>query len=193
VRGCSRARQRKGLVSSPRTGDAPAVSEREEQIRSLSALEAVTADPVRLVELLSGAADDDEAVHLLQEAFGLDTVQATTVLDGRFRLLVRSRRELRARELEVLRAEWGPPLPATLAFTGRRAAVLTVAGVEHRFTGGDPESVLHRVTDVLVEEVAVPRRRPVAVAVTGLDGGPVRFTVTPGRRASYEYPDDVRG
>ncbi|MGY1801718.1 hypothetical protein ACI78T_00365 [Blastococcus sp. SYSU D00922] len=166
---------------------------RGERIGILAALTAATADPARLVGLLAGAEDDDRAVTLLREAFGLDEVQATAVLDGQFRMLVAVRRERLAQELDLLRAEWGPPVPATLAFAGRRSAVLTVDGQEHRVTGGGPQTVLSRATDLLTEEIAVPLRRPVDVAVSGLDGGPVRFTVDPGRTASYEYPDDVRG
>lgn len=169
------------------------MDERERRTGILTALAAAAADPVRLVELLTRAEDDDEALALLRESFGLDDAQASAVLDGRFRMLVAVRRARLAQELDVLRAEWGPPLPATLAFTGRRAAVLAVDGTEHRITGGGPQTVLSRATDVLVEEVAVPRRQPVDVAVTGLDRGPVRFTVTPGRSASFEHPEDGRG
>ena len=98
-----------------------------------------------------------------------------------------------AAELPVLRAEWGPPLPATLVFVGRRSAVLTVEHDERRFTAGGRPAVLDRVTEFVLDDVAVPRLRPVVITVDGGAGAPVRCTVVPSGSTSYEYADDLRG
>jgi hypothetical protein len=89
--------------------------------------------------------------------------------------------------------EWGPALPGTLAFTTRRSAVLTVAGVERRFTAGGMRSVLDRVVDVVLGTVALPRLRPVVVQVSGAPRGPVRIEVLPSGSVSFAYADDVDG
>lgn len=64
---------------------------------------------------------------------------------------------------------------------------------ERRFTAGGVEGVLDRVTQHLLQDVAVPRLRPVVVEVSGAAGGPVRISVSPGSSASYEYAEDALG
>ncbi|MDT0274638.1 hypothetical protein [Blastococcus goldschmidtiae] len=159
----------------------------------LAAIDAALADPVRLVAVLVDAEDDEDAVRRVRDAFDLTDEQAGSVLDLQFRRLHRAGRARVAEELRVRRTEWGPPLPGTLTFSGRRSAVLTVDGQERRFTAGGVESVLSRVSARLLDEVATPGLRPVVVEVSGLPGGPVRFTVTPPGTASFEYDDEVPG
>lgn len=163
---------------------------RAQRISILAAYEAALADPVRLVGVLADAADDEGAVRRVRDAFGLSEEQAGAVLDLQFRRLHRVGRSRVADELAVLRAEWGPPLPGTLAFTSRRSAVLTLEEQEQRFTAGGGQAVLDRVTEHLLHDVAVPRLRPVVVEVSGRSGGPIRITVSPAYSASYEYGED---
>jgi DNA gyrase/topoisomerase IV subunit A len=164
---------------------------RQERLAPLAAMDAALADPVRLVTLLVDAEDDEDALRRVRDAFDLTDEQAASVLDLQFRRLHRAGRARVAAELAVLRAEWGPALPATLAFTDRRSAVLTVEREERRFTARGLQAVLGLVTDHLLDDVAVPRLRPVVVTVTGPADAPVRFTVVPSRSASYQYAGDV--
>lgn len=166
---------------------------RADRLAVLAAYETALADPVRLVALLGDAEDDDDAVRRVQEAFFLPARHARAVLDLQFARLSRSSRGRLADELRILRAEWGPELPATVAFASRRRAVVTVADEARTFTAGGTAAVLDRVTEHLLDEVAVPRLRPVVAEVTGLGGGPVRIRVLPSRSASYEYADDAQG
>ena len=159
----------------------------------LAAMDAALADPARLVALLVDAADDEDALRRVRDAFDLTDEEAGSVLDLPFRRLHRAGRARVAAELAVLRTEWGPPLAATLVFSGRRSAVLTLDHDERRFTAGGLPAVLDRVTEFVLDDVAVPRLRPVVIAVDGPAGAPVRCTVVPSRSASYEYADDLRG
>ena len=164
---------------------------RQERLAPLSAMDAALADPVRLVTVLVDAEDDEDALRRVRDTFGLTDEQAASVLDLQFRRLHRAGRARVAAELAVVRAEWGPALPATLAFTDHRSAVLTVEHEERRFTAGGTQAVLDRVTAHLLDDVAVPRLRPVVVTVDGPADAPVRVTVVPSRSASYEYADDA--
>jgi hypothetical protein len=156
----------------------------------LAALDAVAADPVRLVRLLQAAEDRDDAVQAVAEAFGLTADQASVVLDNRFGMLVGSRRTALAAELDVLRAPWREPLELDLRIRGRRAAVVVVDGTEHRFRAGDLQSLLTEVAQFLQETVAEPQLRPVEVT-TGLAGDwPRLLRIWPSRMIQYEYADD---
>ena len=99
---------------------------RRAHLPQLAAMDAALADPARLVALLVDADDDGDALRRVRDAFDLTDEQADAVLDLPFRRLHRAGRARVAAALAVVRAEWGPPLPATLAFSGRRSAVLTV-------------------------------------------------------------------
>ncbi len=79
--------------------------EREQRLSILAAYEAALAAPVRLVGLLADAADDEDAVRRVRDAFGLSAEQAGAVLDLQFRRLHRAGRTRVADELAVLRAE----------------------------------------------------------------------------------------
>jgi hypothetical protein len=160
---------------------------RQEVGTTLAALDAALADPVRLVSLLADAEDERDAVRRLQAALDLSAEQARSVLSLQFGALTRARRARIAEDLAVVRAAWGPTLPATLAFSGRRSAVLTVDGEERRVTAGGVDGVLDRAVQLLVADVAVPRLAPVLVEVSGLPGGPERFTVLPSRSASFDH------
>ncbi|SDF75400.1 hypothetical protein SAMN05660662_3252 [Blastococcus aurantiacus] len=162
---------------------------RREHLPQLAAMDAVLADPVRLVAALVDAEDDEDALRRVRDAFDLTDEQAASVLDLQFRRLHRTARARVAAELAVVRAEWGPALPATLTLSDRRSAVLTVEGGDRRFTGRGLQALLDRVTDHLLDDVAVPRLRPVVVTVAGPADAPVRFTVVPSGSASYEYAE----
>jgi hypothetical protein len=156
----------------------------------LEALDTALADPVRLVTLLRDAEDDDAAVRSIAEAFGLTPEQAEVVLDGQFRVLVRSRRATRAEELRILRAPWPEPLAVELSPIGPRSAVLVLDGTGHRFSGRSTRALVEDVVDFLRERVVVPQLRPI-VLTTGLSGrDPVRVHIWPSRSTSYEYADD---
>jgi hypothetical protein len=161
-----------------------------ERLSILAAIESALADPVRLVGILVESADGDDAVRRLRNAFGLDDVQAQAVLDAQFRQVTAAPRARLAEELRVLRADWGPTVEAHIEFTGRRSAVLSVDGTEHTFRAGGVQSVLDRIAEFLLDEVAIPRLRPVAATISGLPAGPIRMTYTPARNGRYEYPDE---
>ncbi|MCA0145778.1 hypothetical protein [Blastococcus sp. LR1] len=163
---------------------------RAEKLAILAAYEAALADPVRLVVLLADAADDDDAVRRVQEAFDLPAEQATAVLDLQFRRLSRATRAHVADELRILRAEWGPDVPATVAFTSRCSAVVTVDGDARTLSAAGAQEVLVRISAHLVDDVAVPRMCPVVAEVTGSAGGPVRIRALPSGDTSCEYADD---
>ena len=50
--------------------------------------------------------------------------------------------------------------------------------------------VLERIATFVLEEIAVPRLRPVAAKITGLPDAPIRMTYTPARNGRFEYPDE---
>jgi hypothetical protein len=157
----------------------------------LTALETVAADPVRLVRVLQTADDRDEAVRSVAEAFELTSDQASMVLDNPFGMLVGSRRTALTEELQVLRAPWREPLELELRIRGRRAAVVVVDGIEHRFRAGGLQGLLDQVAQFLQETVAEPQLRPVHVT-TGLSGDwPRLLRIWPSRMIQYEYDDDL--
>lgn len=82
--------------------------ELEHRLSILAAMEGALADPVRLVGALAGAADDEDAVQRVRDAFGLSEEQATAVLDLQFRRLHRAGRARVTDELAMLRADHGP-------------------------------------------------------------------------------------
>ena len=172
-------------MSTPDRGEAGA----RQALTQLAALEAVLADPVRLVRLLQEADDRADAVRTLGTAFGLTSEQASVVLDNQFGLLVRGRREVLADALRILRAPWGPPLELTLRARDGRSAVLELDGVEHTFGARSRHDLLDRVSAFLLEQVAVPRLRPVVLS-TDLAGGPAVLRIWPSRTTEFEYADD---
>jgi hypothetical protein len=151
----------------------------------LAALEAALADPERLVRVLQDADDHASAVRALAATFGLTPEHASGVLDNQFGLLVRRRRARLAEELRVLRAPWGPPLEVALRERDRTSAVLELDGSEHPFSAPSRSGLLDRVTHFLLEEVAVPRLRPVLVS-TDLAGGPALIRIWPSRTAEFD-------
>jgi hypothetical protein len=50
--------------------------------------------------------------------------------------------------------------------------------------------VLERIATFVLEEIAVPRLRPVAATITGLSDAPIRMTYPPARNGRFEYSDD---
>jgi hypothetical protein len=163
---------------------------RAERLRILTAIEAGLADPVRLVGIVQAAADDEDAVRQLAQEYGLDDVQAQAMLDMQVKRVTVAHRALIAEELRVLRAEWGPPVEADVRFNGRRSAVLSIDAAEYSFRAGGAQGVLDRIAEFVLEEIAVPRLRPVVATITGLPDGPIRITYTPSRDGQYEYPDE---
>jgi len=162
---------------------------RRERLSILTAIDAALADPVRLIGILQAARDDD-AIARLVAAYGVDAWQARAVLDLQVRRVVPHHRARLAEELRVLRAEWGPVIEAQVRFSGRRSAVVSIDGTQHAFRAGGVRSLLERIGAFLLDEVAVPRLRPVAATVAGLPDGPIRMTYTPAGSGTFEYPDE---
>jgi hypothetical protein len=154
----------------------------------LAALESALADPIRLVQVVQDAEDDEDALGRVAATFGLDREQATVVLDAQFRLLLPSRREALAEELRVHRTSWGKPLQVVARLNGRRRATLVLDGTEHRFRAGGLQSLLDQLTEFLRARVVRPDLRPVLLT-TGLPDGPSRITLWPSGAVEYEYPD----
>jgi hypothetical protein len=146
---------------------------------------------VRLVRLLEEADDRDGAVRGLGTAFGLTPEQASVVLDNQFGLLVRGRRAALSERLRILRAPWGPPLELALRPGSGRSAVLELDGAEHAFGARSRNDLLDRISVFLLEQVAVPRLRPVVLS-TDLAGGPAVLRIWPSRVTEFEYADDPR-
>jgi hypothetical protein len=155
------------------------MKDRLHRLRVLTAVEAVAADPVRLAHALHEAVDDEDAGRRVATAFGLEPELAAVVLDQQIRTLAPSLRARRAEEIRVLAAEWGPPVAVDAHVTGRSRLVLSVEGTEHHIRGRGTDELLERLNDLLVEQVARPRLRPVIATVTGLRAGPMTWTVTP--------------
>ncbi len=160
------------------------------KLRVLTAVEAASDDPLRLVRAVQEATDDEDAVRRVGEAFGLDDDLARVLLDLQFRSLSSSSRARRADELRLLRAEWGPPIEATLTATGRRQAVVTVDGVEHHFRARGRQALDGQVHAFLHEQISRPRLRPVVLSDTDAADGRVRWTVLPDGSGSAEYAGD---
>jgi hypothetical protein len=163
---------------------------RRERLSILTAIESALADPVRLLGILLDSEDDDDAIARLIDAFGVDAAQARSVLDLQVRRMIPTQRARIAEELRVLRTEWGPAIEAQVRFSGRRSAVLTIDGTEHRFRAGGVHGVLDKIRDFVLDEVAVPTLRPVVTSIAGLRAGTVRMTFTPSRDGRFEYPDE---
>jgi hypothetical protein len=165
---------------------------RQERLAALATVETALADPVRLVRALTDAEDDEDAVRRISAAFDVDEQQARVLMDLQFGRLTRAGRLQLTEELRILRTEWGPPVEAGLVLTGRRSAVLSTDGTEHRVTAGGLTGLLDRVVALLWTEIAVPQLRPVVVAVTGAVAGPVGMTVRPDGTASFDYVEAER-
>lgn len=175
----------------PDTATLPGEAAARQALPWLTALSTVAADPERLVRLVQGAEDREDAVRAVASAFALTPEQAETVLDNQFGMLVGSRRSALAQELEVLRAPWGEPLELVLDVHGRRSAAVAVDGTTHSFRATGLQGLLDEVAQFLLETVAAPRLRPVLVS-TGLSGDwPRLLRIWPSRTVEYEYEDDA--
>ena len=162
---------------------------RREKLRVLSAIEAAADDPLRLVRAAQDASDDEDAVRRVGEAFGLDDDLARVLLDLQFGSLSSSSRARRADQLRLLRAEWGPPIEATLIVNGRRQAVVSIDGAEHRFRASGRHALDLRIHAFLHEQVARPRLRPVVLTDLGAVDGRISWTVLPDGSGSAGYAD----
>ena len=179
------------LQSVPDTATLPGEAAARQALPWLTALSAVAADPERLVRLVQGAQDRDDAVRAVGSAFALTPEQAGVVLDNQFGMLVGSQRSALAEELEVLSAPWGEPLELALDVHGRRSAAVTVDGTAHSFRATGLQSLLDQVAQFLLQTVAAPQLRPVLVS-TGLSGDwPRLVRIWPSRIVEYEYEDDA--
>ncbi|SOD94633.1 hypothetical protein [Blastococcus haudaquaticus] len=161
---------------------------RTERLAVLTAIGAALEDPIRLLQVITGAADDEDAVRRVAAAFAVTEPAARVLMDLQFGRLTRAARDRLTEELRILRADWGPPVEARLVLTGR-TALLSVDGTERRFTAGGVNALLDEVVGFLRSEIAVSRLRPVAVVVTGRAAGPVGMTVRPDGSASFGYED----
>ena len=169
------------------TGDEAA---RRAKLRVLSAIEAASEDPMRLVQAVQDATDDEDAVRRVGAAFGLDDDLSRVLLDLQFGRLSRSSRARVGDELRLLRAEWGPPIEATLTVTGRRRGVVTVDGAEHRFRATGRRELDDQVRAFLRDQIARPLLRPVVLTDGAAADGPVRWTVWPDGSGSADRPGE---
>jgi hypothetical protein len=151
---------------------------REERRRVLAAIATVTADPVRLVQVVQDATDDADAARRIAEAFGLELDLAESALDLQVRRLTPSTGARIADELRVLETPWGPPLGGELRYTTRRSATLSVDGTARTFHGSSRNAVLHQVMSFLHENVTVPQLRPVVIEEAGVADAS-RWVVSP--------------
>ncbi len=152
---------------------------RRHRIRVLSAIEAAAADPLRLLQAMQDAVDDEDAVRRVGDAFTLEEELSRVLLDLQVRQLSVASRSRVADELRLLRAEWGAPIEATLTVTDRRQGVLRIDGAEHRLGASGRRALFDEVQTLLHEQIARPRLRPVVLTRSGAAGGPVRWTVWP--------------
>jgi hypothetical protein len=159
------------------------------QLSVLTAIEAALDDPVRLVQAVQDAEDDEDALTRVAESFGVDRLHAQTLLDLKFGGLSRLKRDAIREELRVLRTPWGEPLELDLRYSGRRSAVLVLNGTEHQFRAAGPPSLQMKIHLFLHERVARPQLRPVVLTETGLEDGPRTYTIRPDGSGSAEYPD----
>jgi hypothetical protein len=155
---------------------------RDERRRVVAALAAVTADPVRLVQVVQEAVDDADAARRIADAFGLDPDLAEAALDLQVRRLTPATRARIADELRVLETPWGPTLDAELHFTTRRSATLTVDGTTHTVRGASSNAVRNEVFLFLHEHVTGPAMRPVLITESGIADA-ARWVVRPDRSA----------
>jgi hypothetical protein len=81
------------------------------------------------------------------------------------------------------------PVAGELVLTGRRSALLSIDGADHRFTAGGIPGLLDEVAAFLRTDIAAPRLRPVVLTVTVGRAGPVRMAVLPDGNASFHYGD----
>ena len=160
---------------------------REGRRRVLAAIATVTADPVRLVQVIQVATDDADAARRIAEAFGLELDLAESALDLQVRRLTPTTRARIAEELRVLDTPWGTALDAELEFTTRRSATLTLDGTEHTFRGSGANAVRDQVFAFLHDQVTGPQLRPLVIAETGVADA-ARWVVRPDRSAAAEYP-----
>ncbi|MFP5372575.1 MAG: hypothetical protein ACLGI3_17760 [Actinomycetes bacterium] len=164
---------------------------RRARIRVLSAIGAAAADPVRLLAAVQEAADDEDALRRVGEAFSVDEDLSQVLLDLRVGQLSGAFRSRVADELRLLGAEWGAPVEASLTVPGRRHGVLTVEGAEHRLRAGGWPALFDAVHAFLRDEVARPLLRPVVLTGGEAAGGPARWTVWPdgsGRAEDAGHP-----
>jgi hypothetical protein len=171
-------------------GPGPGEAAARQGLPWLAALEAVAADPERLVGVLRAAEDRDDAVRAVGRAFALTPEQADVVLDQQFGILVGNRMSTVTDELDVLRAPWGDPLELELDVRGRRSAEVVVDGTPHSFRAAGLQGLLDEVAQFLLQAVAAPHLRPVLVT-TGLAGDwPRLLRIWPSRIVEYEYEDE---
>jgi hypothetical protein len=156
------------------------------RVAALTALDRALADPVRLVQVLTGAADPDDGAARVAEAFGLTVEQGRVVCDNSFAQLTRNRRAQLAADVAELGQPWGPPLHLTAEVD---AGVLTVEIGGRRLVaegGRRRDRALDELGRLLVAEVARPQWRPVVVAVPG----GVRMVVLPEGSVQFDRPED---
>jgi hypothetical protein len=157
------------------------------RVAALVALHRALAEPVRLVQVLTEAADPEDGAARVAEAFGLTVEQGRVVCDNAFAHLTRSRREENAAAVADLEQPWGAPLHVT-ATVDAGVASATVDGRTLTADGGRRrERAVEELAGMLADEVAGPRRRPVVVAVPG----GVRMVVLPDGSVQFDRPDDV--
>jgi hypothetical protein len=158
----------------------------------LTALSRISADVPALAALLADADDDADAIGRLQEAYDLSPIAAQSVLDAQFKLLTRARRAELDRELhefrEALAAPWDPPLEVPATMHSPRRVVVLIAGEAHEVTGRGLRDSVDRVVVLVRELLAAPRRRRVAVTVSGGPAkAPTRILVDPVASTLFFY------
>lgn len=91
---------------------------RRHKVRVLSAVQAAAADPLRLLEAVQEAADDEDALRRVGEVFDLDDELSQVLLDLQVRHLSIGSRSRLADELRLLRAEEDLPMTGPAGAAG---------------------------------------------------------------------------
>jgi hypothetical protein len=114
------------------------------------------------------------------------------VLDQQLRLFTGARRAQREDELRVLRealsAPWDPPLLVEGTIHSPRRASVAIEGDEQRVVGRGLNDTVHRLVDLVRDQLPFPRLRRVSVTVnSSLPKAPTRILVDPVRSSHYFY------
>ena len=164
----------------------PRMTPEPARVAALTALDRALADPVRLVRILVDAADPEDGAARVAAAFALTAEQGRAVCDNALATLTRARREAIAAELADVQTPWGPPLHVTATVRAGTATV-DLDGREWVATGGRrADRSLQELGELLVDEVARPRRQPVVVAIPG----GVRMVALPDGSLQFDRPGD---
>ena len=168
----------------------PSPDARHERSKVLEAVDAALADPVRLMVIVAGSADEADAARRISQEWALDDEQTRAVMDLQVRRVTAAGRAIVADELRVLAGPSGarrskgtrtspggapPSWPSTAPSTRSGHGVCTASSTR---SGSSPSSPSPFRGCALRK-----------IRITGLPEGPTRMTCTPARHGSFEYPE----